>query len=279
MSFGSLRQVGDITVMLSSRYSAARVVLLLAFGALFTPSGDAWATKALPRGFVYLSEVDATILQDMRYATANNFTGKKVPGYEAGECILAKPVAEALKRVQQSLQSRRFSLKVYDCYRPTRAVNAFAAWGLDPLETKETKRFYPRLDKQAVFSQGYIARRSTHSLGTSVDLTLVDLDKAARSDGHDKQTVYGSCIGPKNARAPDSTMDMGTGFDCFDSLSHTWSDGVGSQQKQWRTILVKAMQRQGFRNYKREWWHFSLPVKRFKKRHDFPIEKRASPIP
>jgi D-alanyl-D-alanine dipeptidase len=121
--------------------------------------------------FVYLHDVDATILQDMRYATANNFTGHVVPGYAAPECVLVREAADALKAVQAELTPRGLSLKVYDCYRPARAVAAFVAWAKKPDDPQAKAVHYPALDKAALFP-GYIATRSGHSRGATIDLTL-----------------------------------------------------------------------------------------------------------
>src|SRR6185312_4790921 len=126
-----------------------------------------------PRGFVRLREVDRTIAQDMRYATGNNFTGSPLPGYDAGECILARAAAEALKRAQADLAPENLSLKVYDCYRPTRAVTAMARWAADADAAPDTRRFYPAIRKERLFAFGWIAAHSAHSRGVAVDLTLV----------------------------------------------------------------------------------------------------------
>jgi D-alanyl-D-alanine dipeptidase len=221
---------------------------------------------------VYLSDIDPSILQDMRYAQADNFTGGRVAGYEAGECILLRSAAEALAQVQADLRSKQLSLKVYDCYRPVRAVRAFVAWAERP-EDGTTKRYYPRLDKRTLFAQGYIARQSSHSRGDTVDLTLVALP-AGEPKAYDKAAKYASCTGPAADRAPDTGVDMGTGFDCFDSMSHTASGSLTAEQRRWRTTLVEAMARRGFRNFSREWWHFTHAAGGGRM-FDFPVRPRA----
>ena len=133
----------------------------------------------LPPGFVYLRDVDSSIAQDMRYATSDNFTGRPLPGYGAGECILRREAADALKLVQADLAKENLGLKVYDCYRPTRAVRAMAAWAHDGDDSATTKRFYPELQKRNLFRLGYIAAQSKHSTGTTVDLTLIRRPAAA----------------------------------------------------------------------------------------------------
>lgn len=231
--------------------------------------------RELPGNLVYLRDIDPSIAQDMRYATPDNFTGGPLPGYGAGECILRRDVAEALRKVQASLAAQKLSLKVYDCYRPTRAVAAMARWA-QSLENGRTKRFYPALDKRTLFS-GYISARSAHSTGTAVDLTLIRTPAphgTAKVPPYDTRAAYGPCTAP--SRAPDSSVDMGTGFDCFDARSHTSNPTVPAQAKRTRSQLGDAMRAQGFKNYFREWWHFSYgkPVQEKAKAYDVPIEAR-----
>ena len=211
--------------------------------------------SALPPGFVYLRDIAPAIVQEMKYAGPDNFTGARLPGYDAPECILREPVARALQRVQAEIEPKGFSLKVYDCYRPARAVRAMRAWADDGKPEGPTKRFFPRAHKPYLFSLGYIASRSNHSIGKAVDLTLVPLPRQPAAD-FDPSANYGACIGPATERAPDDTIDMGTGFDCFDLKSHTGEENIAAEAKRRRTLLVNAMEKQGFRNYAREWWHF-----------------------
>jgi zinc D-Ala-D-Ala dipeptidase len=210
--------------------------------------------ERLPEGFVYLRDVDASIAQDMRYAGPDNFTGRPLPGYDAPECVLQREVALALKRVQADLARENLGLKVYDCYRPVRAVAAFARWAQNA-DDGATKRFYPALEKRALFAHGYIAAQSRHSTGTAVDLTLIALPSAA-APAFDPRAAYGPCTGPAAQRAPDTSLDMGTGFDCFDLKSHTASAAITPEQKRRRTKLVAALRARGLHNYFLEWWHF-----------------------
>lgn len=205
---------------------------------------------------VYLRDIARGIRQDMRYAGPDNFTGRPLPGYDAPECLLRPPVASALKRVQADLVRTGYTLKVYDCYRPTRAVAAMAAWAREIKATPDTRRFHPKLDKSKLFALGYISNRSAHSRGVAVDLTVVPLD-APRAAPFDPAARYGACTAPATERAPDDTLDMGTAFDCFDVKSHTANAAITPAQAANRRILLKAMRRHGFTNYKREWWHFS----------------------
>ena len=148
---------------------ASGILLLSAFAASPAPAGD------MPKDFVYLRDVDPTIRQDMRYAGSGNFTGAKVPGYEAPECVLVRQAAEALKDVQSGLRGKGLTLKVYDCYRPARAVAAFVDWAKEPDDPHAKTTYYPNLPKQALFPD-YIATRSGHSRGATMDLTLVPID-------------------------------------------------------------------------------------------------------
>ncbi len=241
-----------------------------------SPASAAEGSPTLPRSFVYLRDIDPTILQDIRYAQLDNFTGRRVPGYEAEECILLRSVAEALAQVQNELRQKQLSLKVYDCYRPAQAVRAFAAWVQAP-DDGATKRFYPRLDKRSLLGLGYIGRQSGHTRGDTVDVTLVN-QPPGPPVAFDPAIRYGSCTGAASVRAPDSSVDMGTGFDCFDPLSHTASNGLTSEQSHWRSTLVNAMSRRGFHNFAREWWHFTYGSGA-KANFDFPIRASGRSAP
>jgi D-alanyl-D-alanine dipeptidase len=210
--------------------------------------------SARPAGLVALREVDASIVQDMRYAGANNFVGRPLPGYAQAECLLLDSAAEALGRVQRDLAPKKLSLKVLDCYRPTQAVAAMAQWARDGRPAGTGQRFFPRLDKSALFALGYIAARSSHSLGTAVDLTLVETGQA---DAAPAVPDAVPCTAPYAERGPADGIDMGTAFDCFDPRSHTANPQISAAAKQHRQLLVAAMRRNGFVNYAREWWHFS----------------------
>jgi zinc D-Ala-D-Ala dipeptidase len=212
------------------------------------------AEPRVPAGFVELRQVDATIQQDMRYAGSNNFTGRPLPGYEKAQCILKRAAAEALARVQRELAAKHRSLKVFDCYRPVGAVKAMVDWAHDGKSAGASKRFFPRNEKSALFSLGYIATRSAHSRGIAVDLNFVDLAQAGAKPGT-VPTV--PCTAPYSERGPADGVDMGTGFDCFDTRSHTASPDITADQRRRRLLLVNAMRKHGFVNYAREWWHFS----------------------
>jgi D-alanyl-D-alanine dipeptidase len=208
----------------------------------------------LKNGFVFLDEIDPTIVQEMRYAGNNNFVGRPLPGYGSARCVVKLPVAHALKQVQADLAAKNLSLKTFDCYRPMRAVEAMVRWVGDS-KIGGDNSYFPRTEKSALINQGYIASRSGHSTGTAVDLALVDV--SVSPDGATAPNGNQPCIAENNARAPNE-VDMGTSLDCFDPKSATFSREITKQQQQNRAMLVAAMERHGFSNYKREWWHFSF---------------------
>lgn len=245
--------------------------LMLGLPATSIAQTPAVRSATLPGGFVHLRDIDPTIIQDIRYATVNNFTGRRLAGYEAGECIVKREVAAALARVQLDLKSRGLSLKMLDCYRPQRASRDMLAWA-NGAETPAQKRYYPKLNKRDLFRLGYIAASSGHSTGAAVDLTLVEL-AADDSAGFDAAASYADCTAPAEKRAPEGSVDMGSGFDCFDAVSHTADRSIMPRQRDWRQTLVAAMRRHGFVNYFREWWHFSMPGAG-RAAFDFPIPRR-----
>jgi zinc D-Ala-D-Ala dipeptidase len=228
--------------------------------------------QTLPGGFAYLREIDPAILQDIRYAGSNNFIGRPLAGYGAAECLVKPDVGLALSRVQAELSRRNLSLKMLDCYRPVRAVHDMMVWAKNGRETPAERRYNPAFPKKDLFRLGYIAERSGHSRGSAVDLTLVDL-KADNSQIFDPNKAYADCTAPAAARAPEGSVDMGTGYDCCDLKGHTGALSISQGQRSWRNLLVAVMARQGFVNYAKEWWHFSLPGAGGPA-YDFPIVPR-----
>lgn len=238
----------------------------------FAIAGPAFAAEAMPEDFVYLRDVDPTIAQDMRYAGSRNFTGATVPGYQAPECVLVRQAAEALRRVQDGLRAKDLTLKVYDCYRPTQAVASFVEWAKEPDDPKAKATYYPYLDKNALFPD-YIATRSGHSRGATLDLTIEPLDAKRASDETESQ----SCTAPQSGFAPDGSIAMGTSFDCFDVKANTETSGLSDEERTNRASLVEAMQAQGFQNYPMEWWHFTFQPEPYPDTYfDFPITPRPS---
>ncbi len=202
-------------------------------------NGRSSSTLAGPN-LVDVSTLDPTIVIDMRYAGPNNFVGQKIDGYENAVCLLTPPAATALTRVNRDLSSRGYRLVVFDCYRPQRAVDHFVRWSRYPLETATKEEYYPRVEKKRLFSLGYIASRSGHSRGSTVDAGLMKVEDD--SSGTD-------CL---------TRVDMGTPFDFFDELSHTDAPGLEPDQRVHRDLLRSVMDEYGFRNYSKEWWHFTL---------------------
>jgi len=228
----------------------------------------------MPATFVYLRDVDPTIIQDVRYASSNNFVGRRLAGYDAAECVVTREVGLRLKAIQQQLLPRKLSLKMFDCYRPARAVADMAAWSRDGTETLAQHRYNPAFSKQDLFRLGYVATHSQHSTGAALDLTLVDVtaDNSATFDPHKS---YADCTAPAAQRAPEGSIDMGTGYDCSDASAHTASSAITPAQRRWRNQLVAVMASQGFVNYSKEWWHFSLPGAGGAA-YDFPITARPN---
>jgi len=217
-----------------------------------------------PEIFVDLAEIDPSIEIDMRYAGARNFVGRPIEGYEAGRCLLTRPAAKALSRVQQALQADGLGLLVHDCYRPQRAVDDFAAWAKGP-QTKMKRYFYPQVEKARLFALQYIAHRSGHSRGSTVDLTLIALDERVAD-----ATPPADCEVPPG-EGPQG-LNMGTPWDCFSAASATDSDAVTAGARRRRHLIRRVMSAAGFRNYTKEWWHYTLRKEPFPKRYfDFPV--------
>lgn len=204
----------------------------------------------LPSGFVYLE--DPRILLSLNYLTSNNFMGRPVKGYHAAVCILTKEAAKALIALQDVLDKkhRGLCLKIFDAYRPVQAVLDFKKWSEDPKDQIMKEMYYPTYHKPELFEQGYIAEESSHSRGSTVDLTLVE-----RQSEHQHQE-----------------LDMGTIFDYFHELTHTENPTISASAKQNRALLKNLMDEQGFENYPFEWWHFTLRNEPFPDTHfDFPV--------
>jgi zinc D-Ala-D-Ala dipeptidase len=234
------------------------------------PAADSQAASALPEGFSRLSDLDASIQQDMRYFGSNNFLGRPVAAYEAPECILTTPAALALVEVQAMVNQLGLSLKIYDCYRPQTAVNDFMLWGADLADELMLLSYYPEVPKEQLFELGYIAERSGHSRGSTVDLTLVPLGTAVPEA--DPLAQQYDCRAPADERFPDNSIDMGTGYDCFDPRSHTDNIVVGPDVLLNRHLLREIMEAAGFRNYDQEWWHYTLNDEPFPDEYfDFPV--------
>ena len=205
-----------------------------------------------PAGFVYLDEVIPSLVIDLAYASTNNFVGEVIAGYPSKRALLTAEAAEALGQVQTELKTRNLGLKVFDAYRPQRAVDHFMCWARTEEDADKemlTKaEFYPNLAKESLFEQGYLFKRSSHSRGSTVDLTLIDLGTSAE-------------------------LDMGSIFDFFDPISWSESTAVSLEAQQNRTMLRSAMSDHGFLPIKTEWWHFTLGTEPYPDSYfDFVIE-------
>ena len=198
-------------------------------------------------GFVLLSDYIPGIVQEIRYFSTYNFVGDRIDGYEEPCSLLTLQAARALKSVSNEAAVMGYRLKIFDTYRPARAVKHFVLWGIDDLDTKMKPFFYPDLQKQDLFAQGYIASKSSHSRGSTVDLTLLDM-----STGKE--------------------LDMGSPFDFFSEVSHPDYKGVTDEQYDNRMSLRKIMVRSGFVPIDCEWWHFTLEDEPFPDTYfDFPV--------
>ncbi|HZM80965.1 MAG TPA: M15 family metallopeptidase [Candidatus Limnocylindrales bacterium] len=225
-----------------------------------------------PPGFVDLSDVDSTILLDIRYYTDHNFVGRRIDGYAAPRCLVTAQAAQALHGAQRSANAQGLSLKMYDCYRPLRAGEDFKRWGASLNESEMKAEFFPSLSKSDVFRGGYVAgNRSPHSRGSTVDLTLVALPPKPQRPFVKGEALV-ACTAAVSERFPDNTLDMGSGYDCFDTRSHTTDPRVTGPAKQNRLTLRQLMTAAGFRNNPSEWWHYSLIADPFPSTYfDFPI--------
>ncbi len=247
-------------------------LLLIAVTLVQVFSGQCSAQNRMPDGFVDVKKAIPSAQFDIRYYGPHNFVGQKVDGYNAPRCILTKKAADALAKVQEELKGFSLSIKIYDCYRPQRAVDHFVRWARNVEDVKTKKEFYPTVDKRNLFRDGYIASRSGHSRGSTVDLTIVPVPVPAQAEYVSGQPLQ-ECYLPAESRFRDNSVDMGTGFDCFHELSHPENPKLGLQQRMNRMLLKVLMEKHGFRYYDKEWWHFTLRNEPFPERYfNFPIE-------
>jgi zinc D-Ala-D-Ala dipeptidase len=245
---------------------------ILALTVVFLLAAPGRSQDKRPDNIVALKEVIPSVILDIRYHGPHNFVGTLVDGYRAPACLITREAAEALGKVQEELQEFSFSLKIYDCYRPQRAVNHFVRWAQDIGDRKTQKEFYPTVDKRHLFRDGYIAEKSGHSRGSTVDLTIVPVPVPAQETYTPGQPLK-ACFSPAAKRFRDNSIDMGTGFDCFHELSHPGNGKVGPAQRKNRLLLKTLMDKHGFANYDKEWWHFTLRNEPYPDTYfDFPVE-------
>ena len=225
-----------------------------------------------PADIVDVRTIIPDIQLDMRYTTSHNFVGRPIAGYLAAKCLLTKRAAQALKRVHDELRKQGLTLKVYDCYRPQTAVDDFVAWGKDLADQEMKAEFYPSVDKRNLFRDDYIAAKSSHSRGSTLDLTIVPVRVPPQPE-YEPGSSLKSCENQKCARFSDNSIDMGTGYDCFSLRAHTAYPGIGAEQGTNRAQLKSAMERYGFVNLPEEWWHYTLLDEPYPGTYfDFPVE-------
>jgi D-alanyl-D-alanine dipeptidase len=214
-------------------------------------ASSALGQTTLPPGFMYLDDELPTISIDLRYEGENNFLGRPVAGYENARAVLSIPAARALSKVQHELHTMGLGLEVFDAYRPQKAVDDFVSWGKNLDDKKMKKSYYPDVKKQDLFKKGYVAEKSSHSRGSTVDVTLIGYDK----DGN----IY--------------DLDMGSGFDFFGEISHPDYVDIPAQARANRLLLRTLMIKHGFKPLSEEWWHFTYEDEPFPNTYfDFPMQ-------
>lgn len=205
----------------------------------------------LPKGFVYADKTIPDLRLDLRYAGYHNFVGRPVDGYLNQRCILTREAAEALKKVQEELRPFGLGVKVFDAYRPQMAVDHFVRWAHNLKDIGMKQEFYPDVDKKNLFRDGYIATKSSHSRGSTVDLTIVSLE--SEDAGRE--------------------LDMGSGFDYFGRSSWPGSLQIATPSRAHRLLLRMVMEKYGFKPYPQEWWHFTLKREPWPETYfNFPIQ-------
>ena len=198
-------------------------------------------------GFVVLAEAVPAVVQEIRYYSTYNFVGDRIDGYEQPLALLTKEAARALKAASNEAATFGYRLKIFDAYRPAKAVKHFVLWGIEDLDQRMKPYFYPDLQKQELFERGYIASQSSHSRGSTVDLTLLDMQSGKE-------------------------LDMGSAFDFFSEVSHPGYKGVSEEQYANRMFLRDLMVRAGFEPFAFEWWHFTLKEEPYPDIYfDFPV--------
>ena len=203
-----------------------------------------------PSGFVLLSDYVPAVVQEIRYYSTYNFIGDRIDGYEEPCALLTIEAARALKSVSNEMMVQGYRLKIFDAYRPACAVKHFVLWGIEDQDIRMKPYFYPDLDKQDLFIKGYIAKQSSHSRGSAVDLTLLDMKTGKE-------------------------LDMGSPFDLFSELSHPDCMDITGEQYDNRMMLRNVMMRNGFLPISCEWWHFSLKDEPYPDTYfEFPVSSR-----
>jgi D-alanyl-D-alanine dipeptidase len=222
---------------------------------MITINSTAEAQTNLPVGFVFLHDVDPTIIENVRYYTNENFLNKRVPGYEVNKIICTSEAAQKLKAVHDTLKQYKYKLVVYDGFRPQRSVNAFIEWQKEPDNKNAKIKYYPTVDKKDLFQLGYICEKSGHSRGSTFDLTIIP------NNQHLKTPLIARRRLQNNEEIPflnDNTVDMGSSFDLFHEVSHHDTPLITKEQTKMRNFLRQIMNQHGFKEYPKEWWHYTL---------------------
>jgi D-alanyl-D-alanine dipeptidase len=268
----SARPLHPFTKQAHSGENATMIQKILIVLSVVLISSTARAAPA--PGFVNLATIHPGIKIEMRYFSIWNFMGRIIPGYKANRCFLTREAATALAQAQEALSKKGYSLLVLDCYRPARSVQAFVNWTRDEKDQKMKSVFYPDEPKFTLIERGYIADRSGHSRGSTVDLTLIK--KPVTRSRKDTPLRYkesgGDC---RDTRGIERTgqLNMGTTFDCFSDLANTDHPKIIASARANRKILRDAMESVGFQNYPKEWWHFTLKNEPFSDQYfDFEVE-------
>lgn len=213
------------------------------------------AHAALPKGFVFLTDIDPTIIENVRYYGSENFMGRPVPGYTINRIIMTEQAAEALKKVNASMKEKGYKLVVYDAYRSQTSVNAFIEWGKHPEDNIAKPLYYPTIKKNEIFEEGYVSPKSQHTRGSTVDLTIIPINETLKPIKIESRTLS------NNETIPfldDNTVDMGASFDLFHRVSHHKSILITEKQQTNRDLLRSEMEKAGFQPYDTEWWHYLL---------------------
>ncbi|WP_299012435.1 M15 family metallopeptidase [uncultured Polaribacter sp.] len=204
-------------------------------------------SQEIPSGFTYLNDVAPSIQVELCYLSDDNFIGKPIDGYKSNCLLITKAAAKQLQIIQQKLKKENLGLKIFDAYRPQQAINHFVKWARVLNDTLMKKKYYPNIPKSKLFKLGYIASKSGHTRGSTVDLTIIDL-------------------------ATNKALDMGSIYDFFGKESHPFYKNLTKKQQQNRLFLRKIMMDNGFKPYDNEWWHFTLRQEPYPKTYfNFPV--------
>ncbi len=242
---------------------------LLALYLAFSIANTSLATE-LPKDFIYLKDIDPTIIENLRYFSNENFIGRKIDGYKANRVILTYKAAIALVKVQQELLKEGYSLVIYDAYRPQRAVNVFMKWSKDSDDQIAKEKYYPDINKADVFKLGYVAEKSGHSRGSTIDLSIIKIGDSLKPITLQKRQLKNGSIIPF---LDDGTVDMCSSFDLFGEASHHDNNLIETECLDRRNHLRGIMKKNGFNDYQEEWWHYTLKDEPFPDTYfDFVVE-------